>query len=263
MVHPASPEALAVGEYRGGRPHRGTKSDPVLILSNLTDRWDLSFPALEPDHSERSSFRHGGQLRYLIRNGTKRGDQTMSGDNAEAARKGLLHSAAGKAKEVAGAILNNDSLAKEGRLQQAEAQASKQAGTAEAVAEVRSEQAVEELGQVHEQARENRRMAAEEADAAREQAERDRRRERAQADDLAERRRRAGQAMAHERTADEIHGAVGDTRSEILDVDQEEAQALERQRRAQQVAAAEEQAARRERATASRLDSTTGEGTAR
>ena len=51
----------------------------------------------------------------------------MSGDNAEAACGGLLQSAAGKAKELAGALLNNDSLVKEGQLQQGQAQARQQA----------------------------------------------------------------------------------------------------------------------------------------
>ena len=40
---------------------------------------------------------------------------------AHQTRKGLLASVTGKAKEVAGAVLGNDSLAAEGQLQQAEA----------------------------------------------------------------------------------------------------------------------------------------------
>src|SRR6476469_7218108 len=54
---------------------------------------------------------------------------------AEEARKGLLASVTGKAKEVAGAVLGNDSLAAEGQLQQAEAAARKDASLQDAVAQ--------------------------------------------------------------------------------------------------------------------------------
>ena len=48
---------------------------------------------------------------------------TTSNDKAGEARKGLLGSITGKAKEAAGAVTGNDSLTAEGQLQQAEAQA--------------------------------------------------------------------------------------------------------------------------------------------
>lgn len=60
---------------------------------------------------------------------------------ADEARKGLLASVTGKAKEVAGAVLGNDSLAAEGQFQQAEAQARKEAGATSAVAEVEAQEA--------------------------------------------------------------------------------------------------------------------------
>src|SRR4051812_31511725 len=46
---------------------------------------------------------------------------------AQEARKGLLSAMTGKVKEVAGAVLGNDSMAAEGQLQQAEAAARKDA----------------------------------------------------------------------------------------------------------------------------------------
>ena len=52
----------------------------------------------------------------------------MSDSTADEARKGLLGSITGKAKEVAGALTGNDSLAAEGQLQKAEAQARLEVG---------------------------------------------------------------------------------------------------------------------------------------
>ena len=75
---------------------------------------------------------------------------------------------------------------------------------------------------------------------------------------MAETRRREGEAVAGQRAAGEIHEAVADARSEILAADQDEAQALVQQRRADQVADSEEEAARRERTTASLLDPASG-----
>ena len=58
----------------------------------------------------------------------------MSRHKAEEARKGLFDSVAGKAKEVAGAVIGKDDLVEEGQLQQAGAVHRKAAAAAEAVA---------------------------------------------------------------------------------------------------------------------------------
>jgi uncharacterized protein YjbJ (UPF0337 family) len=60
---------------------------------------------------------------------------------AEDARKGLIDSVKGKAKEVVGAITKNDSLTAEGRLEQAHAEARKEAGATEALAGAEAKQA--------------------------------------------------------------------------------------------------------------------------
>ena len=62
-------------------------------------------------------------------------------DKADQARKGLLDSIKGKAKEVAGAVLGNDSLTAEGQLDQAQAQERKEANSVEAVADAEAAQA--------------------------------------------------------------------------------------------------------------------------
>jgi uncharacterized protein YjbJ (UPF0337 family) len=69
----------------------------------------------------------------------------MSDDKAADARKGLLDSVVGKAKEVAGAVTGKDELTEEGQLQQADAQARKDANSREAVADARAREATEEL----------------------------------------------------------------------------------------------------------------------
>jgi uncharacterized protein YjbJ (UPF0337 family) len=60
---------------------------------------------------------------------------------ADDARKGLIDSVKGKAKEIVGAITKSDSLTAEGQLQQAQAKERKEAGTAEALADAEADQA--------------------------------------------------------------------------------------------------------------------------
>src|SRR4051794_17145996 len=91
-------------------------------------------------------------------------DDKTSHDTAGEARHGLAASIAGKAKEVAGAVLNNDSLTREGQLQQSEAQDRREANAEEAVADASAQRAAEKLRAENEQAREEKqRAAAEEA----------------------------------------------------------------------------------------------------
>jgi uncharacterized protein YjbJ (UPF0337 family) len=60
---------------------------------------------------------------------------------ADQARKGLIDSVKGKAKEVAGAVTGNDSLTAEGQLEQAQAEERKEANAVEAVADAEAKQA--------------------------------------------------------------------------------------------------------------------------
>src|ERR1044071_6133340 len=62
-------------------------------------------------------------------------------DKADQARKGLIDSVKGKAKEVVGAVTGNDSLTTEGQLEQAQAQERKEANSVEAVADAEAKQA--------------------------------------------------------------------------------------------------------------------------
>jgi uncharacterized protein YjbJ (UPF0337 family) len=60
---------------------------------------------------------------------------------ADEARKGLIDSVKGKAKEIAGAVTGNDSLTAEGQLEQTQAQQRKEANSVEAVADAEAAQA--------------------------------------------------------------------------------------------------------------------------
>ena len=60
---------------------------------------------------------------------------------ADEARKGLIDSVKGKAKEIAGAVTGNDSLTAEGQLEQTQANERKEANSVEAVADAEATQA--------------------------------------------------------------------------------------------------------------------------
>jgi uncharacterized protein YjbJ (UPF0337 family) len=62
-------------------------------------------------------------------------------DKAGQARKGLIDSVKGKAKEVVGAVTGNDSLTAEGQLEQTQAHERREANTVEAVADAEAEKA--------------------------------------------------------------------------------------------------------------------------
>ncbi|KAA0098945.1 CsbD family protein [Mycolicibacterium sp. P1-18] len=62
-------------------------------------------------------------------------------DKAAEARKGLIDSVKGKAKEVVGSVTGNDSLTAEGQLEQTQASERKDANAAEAVADAEAAQA--------------------------------------------------------------------------------------------------------------------------
>ena len=72
---------------------------------------------------------------------------------ADEARKGLIDSVKGKAKEIAGAVTGNDSLTAEGQLEQTQAKERKEANSVEAVADA-------EAAQAHAEATEARAEAA-------------------------------------------------------------------------------------------------------
>ncbi|OMB96746.1 CsbD family protein [Mycobacterium colombiense] len=73
----------------------------------------------------------------------------MSEQNkADEARRGLIDSVKGKAKEVVGAVTGNESLTAEGQLEQTQAHERKEANATEAIAEAQAKQAREDAAEV-------------------------------------------------------------------------------------------------------------------
>ena len=64
---------------------------------------------------------------------------------ADEARKGLIDSVKGRAKEIVGAVTGNDSLTAEGQLEQTQAKERKEANSVDAVADAEAAQAHAEL----------------------------------------------------------------------------------------------------------------------
>lgn len=87
-------------------------------------------------------------------------------EKADEARKGLIDSIKGKAKEIAGAVTGNDSLTAEGQLEQTQARARREANTIEAVADAEAEAATDLLSQARHQAAIARDMVRSGAEAA-------------------------------------------------------------------------------------------------
>ena len=75
---------------------------------------------------------------------------------ADEARKGLIDSVKGKAKEVLGAVTRNDSLTAEGQLEQTQAKERKEANTVEAVADAEAAQARAEAAEAQAEGRRER-----------------------------------------------------------------------------------------------------------
>lgn len=158
-------------------------------------------------------------------------------NKADQARKGLIDSVKGKAKEVVGAVTGNESLTAEGQLEQTQAAERKEANSVEAVADAEAEQARREAAEVQKAASQERVAVANEATATetavriRQEAEKHAA-ERSGSQELAAEKQRASvtalnevrQAKAEARleiedAADEVVDAIDDHRSEAEKAD--------------------------------------------
>jgi uncharacterized protein YjbJ (UPF0337 family) len=174
-------------------------------------------------------------------------------DKADQARKGLIDSVKGKAKELVGAVTGNDSLTAEGQLEQTQAQERKDANSVEAVADAQAEQAHAEaadakLEGAHERSAVNAEAAAVESSVRAQQDAEKRAAEHAAAQNAATEKARAEldaqreveQAKAQERV--EVRAAV----SEVVD-------AVDEHQTAEHIATNAHEEADRIRARAARL----------
>jgi uncharacterized protein YjbJ (UPF0337 family) len=183
---------------------------------------------------------------------------TQDENAASQAREGLAAAIAGKAKEAAGAVLGNDSLAREGQLQQSEAQARREANAKDAIADAEANQAAAKLRTENEVAEQARQEAAD-AEARRvREADLYKARQQAAADAQAVASARAEKLAAEHRTVTEIREASVDATQDTLRADADEqtaelqqaelrreADALEKQAALAQRVAANLDAARR------------------
>ena len=80
-------------------------------------------------------------------------------EKADQARKGLVDSVKGKAKELFGAVTGNDSLTAEGQLDQTQARERKEANSVEAVADAEAAQAGQDATEAKREAAEERHAA--------------------------------------------------------------------------------------------------------
>ena len=146
-------------------------------------------------------------------------------DNAGQARKGLLDSVKGKAKEVAGAVTGNDSLTSEGQLQQRQAQDRQEANTTSAVADAQAEQAAEELTEARQDGARQRADVAKEAAAAKEAVARQQDVHHELAEQAKQREVTAGQAKAEAEADAEVRRAASAGQADTASAAHEAAQA--------------------------------------
>ncbi len=146
-------------------------------------------------------------------------------DTAGQARKGLVDSVRGKAKEVFGALSGNDSLTSEGQLQQRQAQDRKEASSTQSLADAQAQEAAEQLSEARQEGAERRsdvgkHAAAEKSDIQLEQEQQRRAAEHQQVQETA-----AGQAGARHRADEQVRAASAEQLAEEAAATQTAAQA--------------------------------------
>jgi uncharacterized protein YjbJ (UPF0337 family) len=174
-------------------------------------------------------------------------------EKADEARKGLIDSIKGKAKEIAGAVTGNDSLTAEGQLEQAEARARREANTIEAVADAEAESATGLLSSARHQAAGARGVVHSGTEAA----------EQAAQNEQAAQVQQAAQAARHSAAEEQVRASVAEQReqrqaeiqetADIAAAGREAGDALAEHRAAQREADEEQAEARRLRERADTL----------
>jgi uncharacterized protein YjbJ (UPF0337 family) len=172
----------------------------------------------------------------------------MSENKASEAREGLFDSAAGKVKEVAGAVSGKDDLVEEGQLQQAEAAHRKSAVADDAIADAKRAEAEQELREANREAAQAKGSARDQAQAEESAVERQRQREHAVAAQNAH-HQEATDRTAAERHADQLaESRLRDAEAIAADATSTEQLAANEQLRLEREAAAADQEAARLRA---------------
>src|SRR5664279_1473528 len=172
---------------------------------------------------------------------------------AAEARDGLLSSVTGKAKEVAGAVLGNNSLTREGQLQQAEAAERKKANAEHAVAEAKATEAARQLEAENEAARTAAAAAAADEQRGVRAAEQAKNRQVAEASAKARAEKDEAAAVAEQHTNAVVRDAAADAAKQAQQAKEQNAAAQREHNRLLAEARAAEGNATRDRRDAERL----------
>jgi uncharacterized protein YjbJ (UPF0337 family) len=134
---------------------------------------------------------------------------------SDQARKGLIDSVKGKAKEIAGAVTGNDSLTAEGQLEQTQAQERKEANSVEAVADAEAAQARAEAAEARQEGVAERVSVNAEAAAAKQTVDAQNAAEKSQAEQAGQRDAAVAKTQAELDAQREIQEAKANERNEV------------------------------------------------
>ncbi|ORV64308.1 general stress protein CsbD [Mycobacterium europaeum] len=170
----------------------------------------------------------------------------MSEQNkAGEARRGLIDSVKGKAKEVFGAVTGNESLTAEGQLEQTQAHERKEANAMEAVAEAQAKQARNDAAEARVEGARQRIAANAQAVSTEESIEAREAAQKRAAEQTARQRETAAKTQAELDAQREVQRAKADERAEIRDASEEIVDAVAEHQTSVQVARNEESEADR------------------
>lgn len=170
----------------------------------------------------------------------------MSEQNkADEARRGLIDSVKGKAKEVFGAVTGNESLTAEGQLEQTQAHERKEVNATEAVAEAQARQARDDAAEAKVQGAQQRIAANAQAVAAEESIEAQEAAQKRAAEQAARQRATAAATQAEVNAQQEVQRAKADERAEIREASEDIVDAVAEHQTSVQVARNEESEADR------------------
>ncbi|UXA04777.1 CsbD family protein [Mycobacterium sp. SMC-2] len=172
----------------------------------------------------------------------------MSEQNkADEARRGLIDSVKGKAKEVFGAVTGNESLTAEGQLEQTQAHERKEANATEAVAEAQAKQAQDAAAEAKAEGAQQRVAANAQAVAAEQSIEAQEAAQKRAAEEAARQRATAAKTQAEFDAQREAQRAKAEERAEIRAASEDVVDAVAEHQTSVQVARNEESEADRPR----------------
>lgn len=166
-------------------------------------------------------------------------------NKADEARRGLIDSVKGKAKEVVGAVTGNESLTAEGQLEQTQAHDRKEANAAEALAEAQVKEAQEDAAEARADGAQQRLAANVQAVTAENSIEAQEAAQKRAADRAAHQQATAAKTQAEVDAQRDMQKAKAEERAEIRDASEEIVDAVAEHQTSVQVASNDESEADR------------------